>query len=831
MRFFLTKVLIIVAAILVLLGSAVSAQQLVIKGKVLDKHTEEPVPFANVFLKGTTIGVSSDFDGLFELRTERTADTIGVSALGYTSQFRYLENDPEQTIYFKLDRTAFELEEIVVHAGENPAHVILRDIIKNKPKNDVSRLDYYQYETYNKLELDLKDLSEKFMNRKVFKPFSFIFENIDSVSEKDPFLPVFITEAISDYYYQKNPEEVKEIIKASKISGIKNESVTQFLGNMYQKIDIYSNWMEIMGKNFVSPISDNALGYYKFYLIDSSYIDNKWCYQINFKPKRKQINAFIGDFWVNDTTFAVKKITMTLQSDEVNINFVEQASAFQEFEMVDDSVWMLKKDKLIIDFVKTEKSPGFIGRKSTYFKDFVINDPSTKETFEIKEDLLVRDDVMDKSQEYWNENRHEELSKNEEAIYAMVDTIKNIPIAKTYADVITFVVTGYKDFGPIGLGPIFSLWSSNAVEDNRLQLGFKTNSKFSEKILLKGYGAYGFGDKDFKYGGTARFLLNTKPWQTMEVEYSNDLDVHSASAEEFGENNFLAGLYRRNVPQKLTKIRNSRLTYERDWKYGWSNKVSFVNRKLSPYFNFFYISDVQGENVKLDSIVTSTEVKFSTRFAYREKFIEGKYSRASLGSDYPIVTLTYSLGIRGIMGSDFNYHKFDVSVYDWFQLPPIGWSAFTIKAGKIIGDLPFLLLHQAPGNETFFYNTYSFNSMNDYEFVSDTWATLFYTHHFDGFIFNRIPLLRKLRLRALVGFKGTWGFLTDSNIEKNNSPQNFAGMWDEWEITAPKPFAEVSVGIENIFTLFRVDLVKRLSYLDNRDIPEYGVRAGMQVMF
>ncbi len=831
MKSFFLKSLFVCLSFCLLSQADIIAQEIVIKGKVLDKHTEEPIPFANVFLQGTTVGVSSDFDGLFELRTERIADTIGVSALGYTSMFSYLEDKPEQTLYFKLDRTAFELEEIVVRAGENPADILLRKIIKNKGQNDVSRLDYYQYETYNKLELDLKDLSDKFMNRKVFKPFSFIFENIDSVSEKDPFLPVFITETISDYHYQKNPEEVKEIIKASKISGIKNESVTQFLGNMYQKIDIYSNWMEIMGKNFVSPISDNGFNYYEYYLIDSNFIDSKWCYQINFKPKRKQINAFIGDFWVNDTTFAVKTITMTLQSDEVNINFVDQASAFQEFEMVSDSLWMLKKDKLIIDFVKTEKSPGFIGRKSTYFKDFLINDPKTEETFQIKEDLVVRDDVMDKSQEYWNENRHEELSKNEEAIYAMVDTIKNIPIAKTYADVITFVVTGYKDFGPIGIGPIFSLWSSNAVEDNRLQLGFKTNSKFSEKILLKGYGAYGFGDKDFKYGGSARFLLNTKPWQTLEVEYSNDLDVHGASAEEFGENNFLAGLYRRNVPQKLTRIRNSRMTYEREWRPGWSNKVSFVNRKLSPYFNFFYISDASGQNLKLDSIVTSSELKFSTRFAYREKFIEGKYSRASLGSDWPIVTLTYSLGLRGILGSDFNYHRFDVSIYDWFHVPPIGWSAFTLKAGKIVGDLPFLLLHQAPGNETFFYNTYSFNSMNEYEFISDTWATIFYTHHFDGVIFNRIPLLRKLRLRALVGFKGTWGFLTKDNIDKNSSPENFAGMWDEWNITAPKPFAEVSVGIENIFTLFRVDLVKRLSYLDNRDIPEYGIRAGMQVMF
>ncbi len=810
-----------------LIGSiAANAQSILIKGKVMDSHTEEAIPFANVFLKGTTVGVSTDIDGNYELQTERLVDTLGVSAIGYKAESKIIPEGSEVKVYFKLDRSVVKLNEVVVKAGENPAHPIIRNIIANKKENNAEeRLANFKHEVYNKLELDMSDISEDFMNKRLFKPFSFIFENIDSVSEEKPFLPVFITETLSDFYFKQDPTENKEIIKASKISGIKNESVTQFLGNMYQQVRMYNNWINIMGKNFASPISDNGFNYYEYYLVDSAFIENHWCYQINFKPKRKQENTFNGDFWVNDTTFAIKQASMQLIAKEININFVDKISVYQNFTPVQDSIWMLTKDKLIINFISAEDAPGLIGRKSTHYKDFVIEDPIVLKAFESKEDLVVDEDVMEKTEDFWREARHEELTENEEAIYAMVDTIKNVPIAKTYADIVTFVVTGYKDFGPVEFGPIFSLWSSNPVEGNRFQLGMRTNSKLSERFQVGGYLAYGIKDNRFKYGANGRLLINNKPWQTLEIKYSNDLDLQSESELEFGENNFLAGLYRRNVPQKLTHIRRFSIAYERDWAQGWSSKIQFTDKNISPYFNFYYPDAATSE---LDSNVHVAEVKLSTRFSYRERFVKGQYSRVSLGSEYPTITLSYTLGLKGLLGSEYNYHKVEMIWDHWFYLNPFGWTEYLIKAGKIFGDLPFLLLHRHPGNETFFYNTYSFNNMNDYEFISDTYASIYVTHHFDGFIFNHIPLLRKLKLRALVGGKFTYGTLSDRNIALNSSAQNFDG---NWQIQAPQPYIEGSLGIENIFKLFRVDLVRRFSYLDNPNIPEYGIRAGMELLF
>ncbi|MFK7908221.1 MAG: DUF5686 family protein, partial [Chitinophagales bacterium] len=351
-------------AVTCLIAQTSFAQTLRVSGRIIEDHSQESIPFVNIFLQGTTIGTTSDMDGGFVLEADQWVDSIGVSAIGYKTQYKALSKSPEQTISFRLLRDDILMDEIVVIAGENPANIMLRKIIANKHKNDIDQSDYYQYESYTKLELDAANLTKELMGKKLLKPFDFIFENVDSISEERPFLPLFITETISDYHFRKDPNGKREIIKASKISGTKNSSWTQFLGNMYQQFDIYDNFIEVMGKNFASPISNMGLANYKYFLVDSGYIDNKWSYQITFKPKLKQDNAFIGDFWVADTSFAVRRISMELLAKEANINFVNKLSVFQEFDQLEDSIWVLKKDKLIVSFVSTKKMPEIIGRKS-----------------------------------------------------------------------------------------------------------------------------------------------------------------------------------------------------------------------------------------------------------------------------------------------------------------------------------------------------------------------------------------------------------------------------------------------------------------------------------
>ncbi|MGB1207277.1 MAG: DUF5686 family protein [Chitinophagales bacterium] len=817
-----------------------SAQKIVITGKVIEDHTEEPIPFANIFLKGTTIGTVSDMDGLFRLETDYETDSLGVSAIGYTNVFKYIGNVPSQTVNFRMVRADFMMEEVVVLAGENPADIMMRKIIKHKDEHDIDNLESYSYETYNKLELDLSDLTDDFMDKRVFKPFKFVFENIDTVSEEKPYLPMFITETLSNYYYQQDPKVNKEIIQASKISGIENESVTQFLGNMYQKIDIYENFMPVMGKNIPSPITNQALFYYKFSLVDSAFIENQWSYHLTFKPKRKQEMAFVGDMWVSDTTFAVRRISMQLVSKDVNVNFMEKLSVFQEFQQVKGTIWALKKDKLIINFISTEKAPGVIGRKSTSFKDFQFNNETINDFLNRKEEIEVAEDVFEKDESFWASARHDSLSANEQAIYAMIDTIKTLPIARTYADVITILVTGHKGFGPVEIGPYFSLMSMNAIEGFRVRLGARTSNSFSKRMKIGAYAAYGFKDKSMKYGGNALFMLSKKPRETLFLSYKNDLDIESGSQEEFGQDNLFAGFYRQPVPQKLMRIQQAKVEYTRDWKLGWSNKLIINHKRMNPYFDFYFFEE-NGDASQPKMEITTSEVTLNTRFAYKEKFVYGEFFRTSLGSEYPIINLDYTIGLKGVLGSDFNYHKLEFRLYDWFYVGSMGYSSINMKAGKVFGTLPFLLLQIHPGNETYFFNKYSFNCMNDYEFISDTYITFLYTHFFDGLIFNRVPLLRKLKLRSLITAKFAVGSLSDANKAANYDEsgvyKNFETLNDEfdlneWQLQTPtwdQPYIEVGVGIENILRLFRVDAIWRLTYTDKP--AQVGIRTGMQFKF
>ncbi len=805
------------------------SQTVKLTGRVIDGHTEEPLPFTNIYLNGTTTGTTTDLDGYYTLTTERTSDSLTASAIGYEKMSHFIGHAPEITLNFKLNRTNFNLTEVVVIAGENPAHILLREIIKNKPNNDKEKLDFYQFEVYNKLEIDIDEISEEFKQRKFFKPFNFIFENIDSVSEEKPFLPMFLTETLSDFYYRKNPKADKEIIQASKISGVKNESVTQFLGSMYQDIHIYDNWIPVLGKDFISPISNSGLFYYKYFLVDSAFIDGKWCYQINFKPKRKSDNTFIGDFWVNDTSYAIKKISMQVAKD-VNINFVEKLSIFQEFSLVNNQYWMLKKDKLIIDFISPDRSPGLIGRKTTSYAHFKINDPGTSNYFQEQGDIIVSEDVFDKSEEFWQEARHEELSANEEAIYAIVDTLKSIPLFKTYVDVITIVVSGYYILGKFELGPYFTTYSNNVVEGHRFRFGARTSNDFSTRWMIGGHIAYGTKDNAFKYGGHTKYFLSKNPRQSVGAKYVNDVNVSSQHKDEFGQDNLFSGAYRRDIPQKLLKIEEKKVFYSREWNFGYSNKITFSNRIIDPYFDFDYITNREGP-VPTDtiSVINTSEVMLDARFAFQEKFVSGEFERISLGTKYPILHMRYILGMKDVLESQFSYHKLELSVSDNFSINPIGQFHYIISAGKVIGNLPYLLLEVHPGNETHFYSKYAFNNMNQYEFVSDIYATLFINHSFDGFLLNRIPLIRKLKWRSLVAGKAVIGQLRNENLLANDLTVNFT------KVPYPVPYAEIGTGIENIFKIFRVDAIWRLTHLDHlptEPTPQrVSLRLSLQVEF
>jgi Family of unknown function (DUF5686)/CarboxypepD_reg-like domain len=826
LKFAFANSLIIVILILLFVGNAQA--QFVIKGTITDAVSEEPIPFANIYLKSLNIGASSDIDGNYKIATPYLTDSLFVSYIGYLPMGKRLSEQKEQIINFKLDRSDISLQEIVILPGENPAHVILRKIIENKEQNRKNSLRNYQYEAYSKVELDLYDLKEKFTERKAFEPFKFIFDYIDSTSEDKPYLPVFISESLSDVYYSHEPKVKKEIIKANKMSGVKNESFSQFLNSLQQEIDIYNNWPILLGRSFVSPISDNGLLYYKYYLIDSATIDGHWCYKLNFVPKGKGSLTFTGEMWVADSAYAIKSISMEAAA-HVNLNFVEKLSVQQQFTLINQETWMLTKDKITARFKPMEKMSGVIGRKTTSGKDFKVNMPEIPVKFNNKSDIEISENSTVTTDTFWQQHRHESLSKNEAAIYDMVDSLNNNKRFNSYIDIFKTIVTGYKIVGPVELGPILSLVSYNQVEGWRLRAGMRTSNTFSKKVLLGGHIAYGFKDQKVKYGVNGLWLLNKNPRTALGFDYLNDLDLAAASPADIGQENLLTGLIRRDIPIKLMYLHQGSLYYEKELPIGFSSRLKIQHRFLNPverpgYWDFKYYS---GNNDGYrDSIITqihTTEASIKLRYAHQEKFLSGEFERISLGSKKPIVELTYTGGIKGVIKGGFNYHRLDFRIRDKFSVNPLGTMYYDVFAGKVFGQLPYLLLYVPQGNETYFFNTFAFNMMNEYEFAADQYVSVFLRHYFEGFFFNKIPGIRKLKLRELITLKATMGGMSTANRSANSL--------NAFIVPNRVPYVEVGAGIENILKLFRVDFIWRLTYRNNPYVGNFGIRAGMSVSF
>lgn len=805
------------------------AQKTVVAGKVIDKETREPLPGAPVMFVGTKTGTVTDIDGNYRIETYYSSDSLRALFVGYTSMSVRITQGKSQTIDFALAPAA--VQEVIIRPdeGPNPAIALVKNILRNKKINNREKLDAYEYEAYNKVEFDLNNISEKFQDRKILKPFEFIFQGIDTTQEK-PYLPVFMTESLSDYYYKRDPKLSKEIIKATKVSGIENESINQFLGDMYQNVNVYDNELIVFNKSFTSPISAYCLGFYDYDLLDSAWIDGKWCYKLQFFPRRKQELLFFGEMWVNDSTYAIKSIDATIAED-ANINWIKKFQVKQEYNEVDREVWMLTQDELMVEFNISEKRMGVYGRRTATYRSFVINKIREPEFYAGVTDIVVAKDASKKDDAFWEQHRHIELSANQQRIYHMVDTLKSLPQFHTVASIINLFVNGYKVLGKFELGPYYTLYSFNPIEGNRVRFGGRTSNAFSKKLMLEGYVAYGFRDQRFKYGSGVTYILNKNPRLAIGVNTKRDMEQLGQSDNAFRQDNVLASVFRRNPANKLTDVEEYAGYVEKEWLYGLSTRLSFTNRQLRPAGSRYSYSRFQpdGDAIQEISSLTTTEIGFYTRFAYKEKFVYGEFERLSLGTKYPVLEVKYSLGLPGWFNGQFKYQRLVLQVKDKLRFGPFGYINLTGAAGKIFGNLPYPLLMMHQGNETFFYDESSYNTMNFFEFVSDEWASLWVSYHAEGLFLNKIPLMRKLKWREVASAKAVVGNYDLRNDDLLARDFNFDGRPDIFTLT--KPFVEAAVGVENIFKVLRIDFIWRLSYLNNPNIVRYGLRAKLQFDF
>ncbi|WP_172826832.1 DUF5686 and carboxypeptidase-like regulatory domain-containing protein [Flammeovirga sp. SJP92] len=807
-----------------------------VTGQIIDQQTNETIPYASVYIEGTTIGTLSDMDGNFTVNVPLPANkkVLIASFMGYSTQKKRLnEKNVRNKITIKLKTSAKELDEVVIRTKkwENPAWAILRAVQKNKSLNDRQKLKAYQYESYTKTNIWVGNVNENFKKKKVVQDILDSFENFEKVVDENgqPIIPVFASEVLSNMYYIKNPDSKTEQIIKSRIRSVgpdDDEMLTQIIGSSFVDFNLYENNFLFVGKTFISPITSEWKNFYDYTLDPKKVeINGVNCHKIEFEPRRKEDLAFAGTLYIADSThhFALVKIDGML-GQGANINFIDSVHIDQNYipQVVEDgnTAWLPQDQDFIVSVGKIADKWAKVKIKiNIRNKDFVINAPKPRSFYE-QPVIVATDAYLDgNNEEFWNNHRHEELSSTDAQVFSMIDSAEDTPRVKMLASIGDMIISGHKKYGPIELGPLPFIYARNSVEKHRLQFGLRTNNEFSNKFSFSGFGAYGVKDKKWKYGFTARAIINKEKWSIIGVQHFNDLSRVSVNQANFNSRPiFLASLRWGDMRYPYME-QNTNIWYETDIMRGLNVKAKFTKRIIDPLFPYKMDGDFIDNQPVFDRL-NGSEFFFKLTYGLGYKYVATRtHNRKKISQDNrPRITIDYTIGLNNLFGSNYNFQQLRVGLDQKARLGKYGTSTYTLTAGYIPTKTPFPLLAMPFGNNVpLLYNKFAFNLMNLGEFVGDKWASFQLIHRFEGNILNRIPLVKKLGWRAVGICNVVYGELTEKNQNQSVHPQLLEGERynpnrEAKPLDPTMPYVEVGTGVENIFKVMRVYTIWRTTY-------------------
>lgn len=819
--------------ILVLLFSIITTAQTKVSGVVIDEEGQS-VAFANVIFKNSNEGTITNDNGRFYMESDNTHETLLVSFIGYEDQEISLTTKVTYEMKIVMVESTEQLDEVVLISGKqskknNPAVDILRKIWAKKRVNGLRKFDQYAFDKYEKVEFDLNTIDSALMKRKIFKGLEFVFQDLDTsrITGKT-YLPIFLNETFSKVHGDNLLKEEKEKIIGNKNSGFdNNQAIIAFVADLYQEYDIYDNYLKFFDKSFTSPLSRTGIDTYNYALRDSAYIDNKWCYNIVYYPRRKNELTFKGDFWVNDSTYAIKNINLEV-TKSANINWVKEIYIEQEFDVVNDSVFLLKRDYMLSEFSfqKKEKSRGVYGKRTTVYGNYLFDKEKPKEFYKADKNPFDPNAIV-KSDAFWAENRLESLNKDESGIYKLLDTLQTVPKFKSYYNLVSVLGSGYVEIDKwnVDLGSVYDLFGYNKAEGARVRVGARTYFGENDLWRLEGYTAYGFEDKKFKTGIAGKFLLDKR--SRLIVSGGNRRDIEqlgvslSATNDVLGRSIASSSVLSVGANNRLTNINLSALNIEiepvTNLRIGLGSSFRTLSSALPNDFSLDYVDNESSTGVSSEI----SQLDFNALLIYTpgKRTIGYGVERRNINDNYSTLILNYTKGVKGPMASDFNFSRLQFSYTQPWQIGGFGRLFSTLELGKTFGEVPLGLLSVIPGNQTFFSNYGTFSNLDYYEFVTDTYAALHLQHNFNGRFFSRIPIVRKWNLREIVAVRGVWGDLSDAN-KRLSVP---ATASTPLQAPSDKIYYEYSFGIGNIFKVLRIDFNFRGNYLTTPDARPFSV--------
>ena len=848
------RLLFLLAGLLIGLSGQLRAQTTYsITGLVTDAKNGEPVPFASVALVGKRVGTITDEKGRYTLRTNVLSDSLVVSSMGYANTRRPIDKERiTQAIDVQLPMSAgTSLQEVVVRAGENPAFRVLRQVRKNRSLNDRNRLKAYEYDSYQKTEIALSHLTDRMRQSLLFRKINQAMSQVDSIVDKEGnrLLPLLVSESVTHTYFRTGPQRRREDVRKTRIRGVAVDDAglsSQLLGGTSLiSQNFYDNYIPILGKDFASPIGENWRNWYEFFLADTTQLGDHICYEIQFDPKRPEDLAFTGKAWIDTTTFALCEIEAHIGS-RANLNYVRELTIEQELEPTVDSSgaagWLPVGLKMSADLTGVGKqSLGMRAQVTLRNSNIVVNKP--KPILFYEQPIEPSDTVATTNEAYWGTVQRtlagpDSLNKTDQKARMMIEKLRDVPAVRTAEAIGQIAVTGFLKVGGFDLGPYPYLFAVNTVEGLRTRLGFRTNEQFSRHLVFRGYLAYGTLDKEFKYGGEADYLISRQHWTQLGVRMSYDLERLGLTPELIGGNRLFYALSRFGRYRGAYQSMQKEVFFVTEPVKGVLLRATVGSRTFEPLFPYEYrLNPELGDQSPVRSNINDAYWSIEARLARKEKYIMDGNERITLGTKRaPVLTIRYTRGMTGL-GSDFNYNRLTVRAQQTLRLGPLGRMTYLLSAGYTPSALPAPLLFPHIGNPTPLLTTNTFNRMQFYEFVSDRFVAIHMQHKFEGFLFNRLPGIRKLNWRLVANADMLWGTMSEKNQNLESSKPMLNGMRPIrfGHLDPSIPYVELGYGIDNIFKIFRVQAVHRLTYLEPgpNNIPtnRFVIKAAASISF
>jgi hypothetical protein len=847
LKYPLKQFLLIISSLLV--NAALFAQSTVVSGSITDGTNKQALPFVSVAFVGSTIGVTTNNQGFYSIRSSKPYEKIKVSYLGFKDAFYTVVPGKEQVLNIRMAPSSTQLNEVVVktkkrpkYENENPAVTLIRKVIANKDNNRPEAYPFVEYKEYDKMQFSLSNLSEKTKERKLFRKYKFVFENTDSTTYPGKtLLPIYLKEKLSQVYYRKNPEATRNVTLGEKSvdfgPGFDTEGIGQYFKHLYAKVDIYENSSLLLGREFLSPIANSAPTYYKYFITDTVTLDNgAKLVQLSFTPRNTNDILFEGEIYITlDGNYAVQKAGLTVNKN-INVNFVRSMHVDQTFEQSPDGRYHLIRSNTFADFgITAKRKSGLFGTRTLTLRNYTVNKPHQDTLYKARPEL-EDEELRNRPESFWAENRLDTLTAAESRVYKNIDSLVHMPSFRRTADIINLLFAGFKNFGKFEIGPASTFYSFNPVEGFRLRVGGRTTANFSKRYFIESYGAYGFKDERWKYLIAGTYSLNAKsiyrfPQNYIRASFQRDTKIPGQELQFIQEDNFLLS-FKRGRNDKYLYNDTYRLDYIKEFENHFSYKVGFKKTTQTPAGSLFPFI---GSADNVFNHLTTTEASVGVRFAPNEQYYQGKLFRTPIINKYPIITFDFTTGLKNVLGGEYNYQNLQFRLDKRFYVAPFGFSDFTVEASRIFGTVPYPLLNIHRANQTFAYVIDNYNLMNFLEFVSDKSFSFNFDHHFGGYLFNKIPLFKKLKWRETASVKVLYGGLGERNdpsihpeiyrfpVDETGSPITYA--------LGKTPYIEGSAGIENIFKFIRIDVVKRFTYLDHPGAPEWGIRTKIKFDF